>query len=990
MTFTSDTKYKNWKVLKITDIPDCESKGIYIKHEKTGLEVFHLLNSDEENLFSFCFRTPPEDSCGEAHILEHSVLCGSKNFPLKDPFIRLNNQSVKTFLNAMTFPDKTVFPASSIIKEDYFNLMKVYGDAVFFPNLTPEIFAQEAHHLEIDENGNYSIQGVVYNEMKGNYSSFDSVSADATVRSLFPDTIYALDSGGDPLVIPNLTHKKLVEFHKKYYRADNCLVFLYGNIPTKEQLDFIEKNFISQFQPEMQSTTFELEDIIKKETVKPFEKPVYVEEKGPSSGNKENGSTVLENWLLPPAWDMQSSMELVLLSELLCGHDGSPLTKALLDSGLGQDLAPASGMTSSLYSVMFSIGLRGVSSSNVKKVEQLILKTLNDICTEGIPKEDIESALLSVNFTNREVKRVNGPFSLVLLRRALRAWNYGKEPDTMLLVRKSFAEIEKKILDDKDYIYSLIKKYFITNMHRSLLCITPDANYSEERAMFEKSLIAEKRRSFTEEEIKESNKALHEFQQKDESDKTDCMPHLKLSDLNAKLKPIAIKKEILKTKNGNIPLFTSTEATNGIVYVDIGFMADAIDIEDYPLIPLFTTLVTNCGWNGKDWAETARLTARCCGGFEAGSVTSSSVDTCPDEPYTRRDPVLFRIKMLTEKTEESLNLVKDCLTGTDFSDLKRIQDLVNETRNDFDESIIPSGHSYCSMRAAGRINKSLATDEIWNGLTQLFTLHSLPDVAELSKKFNSMFKKLKDGGAILHITADSESMKTALPLLRNFAEEADLKELKKAENIPDEKFFKLTDIKAEKIIDDSNIENFITNCEVGYAAKILPAKSWLTKESAAEAVLAHYLSTATLWEEIRTKCGAYGAFSYSDPIEKTFSLVSYRDPNPIKTLDIFTECLKKAEKVEFTEEMLEKCVVGCYSKEIQPKSPSSRGYIGFLRTIWGITEKDREEKIKLLFSLSPKDIKKALKNLINYSTGINVCITNSDINSRGKVIKLPM
>ena len=346
--------------------------------------------------------------------------------------------------------------------------------------------------------------------------------------------------------------------------------------------------------------------------------------------------------------------------------------------------------------------------------------------------------------------------------------------------------------------------------------------------------------------------------------------------------------------------------------------------------------------------------------------------------------------MLTEKTEEALRLVKDCLEGTDFSDLKRIQDLINETRNDFDESIIPSGHTYSAIRAGCRINKSLATEEIWNGLSQLFTLHSLPEPKELSKKFVSMLQAMKDGGAILHITADAESLKTAVPLIKDFASYAKLNSLKPKAEVPDEKFFELTNIKPDSIIDNSNTEIFVTNCEVGFTGVILPAHKWLSKESAAEAVLAHYLSTTILWEELRTIGGAYGAFASSDPVEETFALSSYRDPTPIKSLDTFIECLKKCAEIDFDEETLEKCIVGCYSKEIQPKSPSNRGFTGFLRLFWGITEEDRAKKISLLFSLTTKDIKNAINNLINQSTRINVCITNSDINSRGKVIKLPM
>lgn len=996
MTFTSDTKYKNWKVLNLQYVPDCESNAIHLKHELSGLEVFHLFNDDEENLFSFCFRTPPEDSCGEAHILEHSVLCGSQKYPMKDPFIKLINQSVKTFLNAMTFPDKTAFPASSPVKADYFNLMSVYGDAVFFPNLSPEIFLQEAHRLELDKDGNYSIQGVVYNEMKGNYSSFDSLAGDAAVRSIFPNTVYALDSGGDPLVIPNLTHKKLVDFHKKYYRPDNCLIFLYGNIPTQEQLDFIEENFLERLVEKQKNekewqTPLNFAEIQERETPQPFSKPVFLEEKGPASGNKESGATVLENWLLCPVWDMKSSMELVFLTELLCGHDGSPLTKALIDSGLGEDISPSSGMTSSLSSLMFSIGLRNVAASNIQKVEQLILKTLNFLSSEGFSQEDIDAALMAVNFSNREVKRANGPFSLILLRRVLKSWNYHQNPADTLFIRDNFAEIENTIRSNPECICEMIKKYFLTNVHRSLVSIMPDAKYTEERLKFEQTIINAKKKSFTKEQIQCENEALHAFIQKDESHLEKLLPHLKPQDLTAKPKKIVIRKETVQTHSGEIPLFISQEPTNGIVYINICFPADSIEVKNYPLIPLFTSLITNSGWGGKSWAETAQQTAQCCGNFTAGPITSSAPCTCPKELYNDRDPIIFQIKMLTEKTAQALHLVSECLAETDFSDLKRIKNLVAEARNDFDESVIPSGHTYAAMRSSCLMNRSLAIDEIWNGLSQLFTLHSLPDEKTLSQTFCKMLAELKNGGAFLHITADSESLKEALPQLKDFANYADLKPLKPKPDIPDSEYFKLTEIKPDMITDSSNNEFFTTNCEVGFAAVTMKASPWLTKQSLAETVLSHWLSTTVLWEELRTIGGAYGAFASSDSIEKTFSFASYRDPSPLKSAETFASCLKKASQMNFDKETLEKCITGCYSSEIQPKSPYSRGFTGLLRTIWGITEEDREKKIQLLFSLTTNDIKNALENLQKQTGSVNVCITNSDINSsvKGKIIKLP-
>ncbi|QTQ16490.1 insulinase family protein [Treponema parvum] len=1031
MKFTSDSKYKNWTVISVRDIPDCASSGIYLRHKGTGLEVFHLLNDDEENLFAFSFRTPPEDSAGEAHILEHSVLCGSQKYPLKDPFVRLINQSIKTFLNAMTFPDKTVFPASSQVKADYFNLMSVYGDAVFFPRLDPEIFLQEAHRLEIDKNGNYSIQGVVYNEMKGNYSSFDSVAGDAAVKSLFPNTVYSLDSGGDPLIIPNITHAKLKNFHEKYYRTDNCLVFLYGNIPTEEQLDFIEKEFLHRIEKQTFDETeihssraqekFSLDAVLSRETVSPFSKPIFVEEKGPSSANNTHGATVMENWLLCPSCDLKSYMECIFLSEVICGHDGSPLTRTLLESGLGEDIAPNSGLYSEMHDLMFTVGLRGVESSNIREVERLIFKTLNELSSGEIPKSDIDSALMSVNFANREVRRAGGPYSLVLLRRALRAWNYGKEPADMLLVRETFAKLEEQILSSPGYVSELIKKYLIANMHRSLVSVIPDEQYAKERSIFEQTIIELRKKSKMPETVMQENEKLHAFQQKAETEKDiKCLPHLSPSDLPAKIDRIVTKQDYVESKNGDIPLFINKEETNGIVYADIAFPLDVISNEDYPLIPLFSIAVTNCGWKGKTWAETAGLTAMHCGGFEATTITSSVPPKCKKSVYTGRDMIIFRVKMLKEKTEDALKLVSDCLCSTDFSDVKRLQDLLNEYRNDLDESVIPSGHSFCAIRAERCVNRSKAVDEVWNGLSQLFEIHKINEVQKLTNRFNSMLEKIKKGGTVLHITADDESLKYALPKLKDFVKYAGLTAIGRApESAKVGIASAFSDFSANlngeqaRLIDDEptrrvdytsasgkrkpDIEIFTTRTEVGFSAQAFPASGWLTKESAAETVLAHWLSTTVLWEQLRTIGGAYGAYASSDPIEGTFSFTSYRDPDPLKTAESLLEFLKKT-AVEisgkdgaFGKETLKKAVVGCYSKEIQPQSPGGRGFTGFLRCLYGITEKDREHKIKLLFSVTERDVKNALDRLVAQSEKCTkVCITGDAKDSSGKIMLLPI
>src|SRR5574344_6584 len=490
MEMKKGDSYHGFKVLDVVYVADCNANGIWLRHERTGLEVFHLLTDDDENLFAFAFRTPPEDSTGAAHVLEHSVLCGSERYPLKDPFIRLVNQSVKTYLNAWTSPDKTVFPASSMVKADYFNLMSVYGDAVFFPLLRPEIFMEEAHHLEIDEKGNPAIQGVVYNEMKGVYSTFESIAGDIAERTIFAGTPYVHDSGGDPLVIPTLTLAQLKAFHKKYYCPANCLLFLSGNIPTEAQLDFVDKNFLSRFKSGGRRTTIPFTTAVKK--VKPF-----VHEIGPSQerekGDKKDSNTVMLCWNTSSNGkdgipSFRRRIEAIFLEELLLGNDGAPVSKALLKSGLGEDIAPQSGAAIEDRENNFCIAMRGVATKNVKKLEQYILKTPADIVKNGIAKDNFESTCLAFEFDTREILRANGPFSLVYLRRCLRGWTFGDKPWTNLYIRSEFETIKKQCEEDPAYLSNMIEDLLLNNKRRSLIVVTPSAEWTKRRTQQEKKL----------------------------------------------------------------------------------------------------------------------------------------------------------------------------------------------------------------------------------------------------------------------------------------------------------------------------------------------------------------------------------------------------------------------------------------------------------------------------------------------------------------------
>lgn len=999
--------YRNFEVLSVESLPELSAQGIWLRHRDFGMEVFHLLNDDDENLFAFAFQTPPQNSTGVAHVLEHSVLCGSKNYPLKDPFVRLVNQSVKTFLNAMTFSDKTVYPASSISRADYFNLMAVYGDAVFFPLLERWTFAQEAHRLELDAQGNPSVQGVVYNEMKGNYSSFESIAGDWAVRSVLPNTIYDLDSGGDPVEIPLLTYQDFVSFHRNHYNPRNCRLFLAGNIPTQDQIDFICEHFLDNYQQTMDSlsagnnldeNSSASKTVVGYENLLPlnsppasFTEPVVLEKPGPTSNQEENGgeggsSNITLTWFLGDSSDPVRHMESILLGEILLGHDGSPLSHALLESGLGEDLAPNNGLDSEMHWVLFTAGLRGCNREDAEKVESLIFSVLEKLCTEGIPQEDIEAAVLAVDFSQREVRRVNGPYSLVLMRRCLRGWFYGRRPWETLVTRSVFARIKERIAQDSHYVQDLISQLLLENKHRSRVTVYPHSSYNKERQEAEKNLIDRLMKDTSIEEVEANHQKLKELQQeRSEREDASLLPHLSPDELPTDVDEISIQRLV---GPGEVPVFVSQEATNGIVYIELCFPIDLLEPEEYAFLPFMAGCLANVGYGKTSWVEAARRSALESGGMGANLFTSSMMNEFDGlraynekgelvhDPVYGRDWLFVKVRMLTEQADKALVMMKDVLLTVDFSDTERLSTLLKELKNDFVASLAPAGHEYALSRSSCKLSRNKAIDEIWNGLTQFTTIRSMfdMDMTALGTKLSSLFTRIKENGAVVHITADKESLNLALPLLERFI--SDCKLLPPKPRVADntERFYELTNISGQAmaesqedlIFDDKTLLELLpSNFQVGFAALACVCKGFDNPDYVYEGILSHWITNSSLWEQIRTVGGAYGAFAWPDVAERVFNFATYRDPKPLRSLQVFQQVIAEAAENCIDQEDLGGVLTGCYSKEVQPKSPSGRGSAGFLRYLYGYTQEAKRKKLEVLLNAKPEQIRQAAQDLLS-------------------------
>jgi Zn-dependent M16 (insulinase) family peptidase len=929
-------------ILDVVELEELKAQGIWAKHEKTGVEVFHVLNDDIENLFSFSFATFPEDDTGAAHILEHSVLCGSERYPLKDAFIVLAQGSLQTFLNAITFPDKTIYPASSTNEHDYFNLMSVYGESVFRPLLPEWTFMQEGHRMEYQD-GKLAVTGVVYNEMKGAYSSLDTYAGHWSVKAVMPDTPYGFESGGDPQAIPQLTWEGLKEFHRSRYSPANCRIFLAGNIPTEKQLAFLNDEFFSKLDGGKMC-----DPIVKTQRWKEPKK-FHI----PCPSGSERKSTIFLSWLCCDVTDVDEGLALAALTEILLGHDGSPLTRALIESGLGEDITPVTGLESEIREILFVAGLRGVKG-NVKQkseaVERLIMGELRRLVSEGIPAGEIEAALLALEFSQREIRRSNGPFSLVWMRRTLRAWLHGCKPWESLLISGPIEKIKKNLSLDKRYFESLIQKYFLDNPHRALVILEPKNDFlkKQDNKLLKELKNTEKKLSKEERQrIVNKSKELEKVQSEaDSPEALAAIPHLSRNDLSAYDDNIPRRHEDLK----GVPSLFHDLYTNGITYTDFAFPVDVLVFEDYSWLPFFSRAVTSVGLPGMDYGEVSSLLARTVGGFAAILHTGIAVKGTPSTLQTAsgnfdlsgRDWLIFRLKCLDEKIAPSVDLVMRIICEADFSDSRRINDLVLEMKNEIDSSLAPMGHIYSSIRTSRNNSRSKKVEEKFSGISQIEFVHQLAklDIGEIIKKLNFIREKIIKAGLIVNITGgDFNSAGTEIaqrfsrfgpPLPRLSAEISGI-------------------TPAAEVFASKSLQ-------VGFAALTLNAAPFDTEEQIAELVLTHQLSTGALWEDIRMKGGAYGAYISSNSLDNCMSFATYRDPNPLRSLDVISSIFKDNSYGKCSEDHLVKSIIGCYSKETRPQTAAEEGVIDFYRFLYGIEESYRRRKLERLISVSTADV----------------------------------
>ena len=952
-----DNLIHGFNIISKTALDEMQAEGILAQHCETGLEVYHIHNDDSENLFAFAFMTPPENSSGVAHILEHSVLCGSKNYPLKDPFLILSKQSVKTFLNAMTFPDKTVYPASSILEKDYFNLMSVYGDAVFFPLLKRETFEQEGHRLERDEKGNPYFSGVVLNEMRGAYADFDS-GVDRELRhSLLQGTVYAHDSGGFPPDIVKLSYEDFCAFHKKYYHPVNCKVFLYGNIETEKQLAFLQERFLRFFEPAEKPPLIP--------AITPYPTPRVFSATAPTGeGKNPDKLTVTMNWLLPESADIDRLMDCMFLEELLLGHED-------------------------LKNICFTLGLADIDKSEEGQFEAFILSGLEDIVRNGFEPQLIETALNSLDFYNREITRSGGPFSLVLMRRALRGWIHGFAPETSLRSIPAFQRLKQRLSQNPHYAQDLIRTLLLDNPHRTTVSVRPDIHFCENidaRLAQEAHQAAQSLGSVEHHSGSAKQTAVHVSGQKADADTginpeadvqaQHLIPHISKEELPPVEPPIPERLEYF----GTVPVIIHEQPTNGITYMDIAVPVDSLSAEDYTYLTLYTSALSSMGTKTQSWDAVAAEFAYLTGGFSAVTFSAGRHRTSEaavffdnalrTEDVADRDWIFIRSKMLPEYIEPAVNRIFSYLNDISFADEKRLKDVFIQLKNDLDPLPSYSGHTLTALYAASAYSGSKRAENLWMGIPQLRFLRGQYAALEqkpaaigcLARKLEEIHRKLMRSGLIVKVCGTSADISVIKKALTSHLLRFDFPHRSTG------------GFRTEAFEKPAALSAFPSAVQVGFAAQLLPATFDETEYGAA-IVYAQWLETGALWEAIRIKGGAYGVSAYPDSATALFTMTTYRDPAPLKSLRSIRDCIEKSIAAPLTDSELEALITGTYSTALQPRTPAQRSAAAFSRLLNGITHQARMQTIEGIISCTRERMNRFAEQLAASVSGSDAVLS---------------
>jgi len=938
-------------------LPDHNAQGRHFVHEESGCTIYHVQNDDRENLFAFIFNTPQQNSRGTAHILEHTVLCGSERFLVRDPFAQLLKGSMHTYLNAMTYPDRTIYPAASAVEKDLFNILKVYGDAVFFPLLKQEMFLQEGIRIEFPDKAPAMFQGVVYNEMMGNVFNKEYIISTKSFSSVFESGTYSYESGGDPDEIPFLSYEDFLAYHRRYYCLANCCIFLYGNIPSEKYLQVLEEEIFSRIQDSGNP-------IAPYDPVSRWKQPKHLRIPYPSTQEQEgeNRESVLMNWLLSPTKDISRILSLQLVSELLMGNKAAPLYRALIESGIGENLSSSSGLELDAYESVFSVGMDGMHVGREKEMEDFILYTLTDITKSGVATTQMEAVFRKLEFAIREVEggARNG---MKLLRRISRAWSYGVNLNSVLNLSSYLQDVRDNTKKDHVYLLSLITKELLQNTHRTTIAFYPDTKLQSKKMHQRETQL---RNIIQSSQKEQAYSDFHTFLRMQESCDSpadlSCIPRLKRDDIPHKVRTFLHEEFYIAD---TIPVMLHPLFTNDIAYISFAFDLQGLSDELFDLLPLFSEVLTECGLRTMHYTQLANEIDL----YTGGVFSRVDNETMKEDTSCIRPVFYVHFSFVQSNSYHAIRLLFRILQEADFFQIERLQVIHLEHFHMMSSSLVHDGHRFAYYRAAQSLSTAADLAERWDGLRQLYLLHALKskNYENLAERFSTIAKKLFVKNRLsISVVCPRKRKKDIITLLSDEIASLPLGEKMRAPR------------GYQRIIEKrTRHEAILTHSSVSYNAIAFPALSVLSPQYSAQRILAHLLDNEYFWEKLRTRGGAYSFATLIRTYEGVMAMISYRDPHIGETFQVFKDSLEYFSTHLCSPENIDLALFSIVGKEERTFVPSEQGNIQFRYYLYNIDTEFRQYLRDALLHVTPKDVQRVAQMLLQHiQSGHMVTVTN--------------
>ena len=927
-----------YEILDEHRVEDVQSDGFILRHKKSGARIAILSNNDDNKVFYIGFRTPPEDETGVPHIIEHTTLCGSKKFPVKDPFIELAKGSLNTFLNAMTYPDKTVYPVASCNDQDFKNLMDVYLDAVFNPNITKyeEIFKQEGWHYELTgKDDELKINGVVYNEMKGAYSSPDEVLSSQIYRSLFPDNTYSKDSGGNPEYIPKLTYEAYLDFYHKYYHPSNSYIYLYGDMDVVERLEWLDKEYLSLYDYKKVNSE------INKQPAFDEIKNVEAQYSITMDDTQENKTYLSYNRVVGDTLDEMLYQAFDVLDYALVSSPGAPVKQALIDAGIGDDVYGS--YDAGILQPVFSFVAKNANASQADEFESIIENTLKEVVKTGINKEALLAGINSSEFKFREADFGQFPKGLLFGLNCLDSWLFDDmKPFIHLECLGTFAKLRKAV--DTDYFEKLIQEYLLDNTHGSSVTVKPKRGLGNEREEALAKELSDYKASLSDEEIKkliEDTEHLKKYQEEPSSDEDlRKLPMLTRADMKKNAMPFSnIEDELLDVK-----VVRHDIESNGIDY--ISFLFDAGDFAQSELgyLGFFTNALGLVSTEKYSYTDLANATNIYTGGISTG--TASHPDIKDRNNFVFKFEV--KLKVLEKNLDKALELMEQMLLSSDFTDTKRLGELVAQIKARLQANLSSSGHLVAAMRSMSSFSRyALYQDELKGIAFYRSICHIEKELSEspksVSDKLAAIAKKLfARNRMLISFTGNNEAYCNAKPSLEKVI--AGFNKMSAVGNQAEVHF-------------NTAKEAFIDASQIQYVAKTGDFICEGYEYTGALRLLRIILSYDYLWINVRVKGGAYGCMNTFLRSGESY-FVSYRDPNLSDTLDVYDRIPEYIKSFSPDERDMTKYIIGTFSALDTPMNPEAKGSRSLSAYLEGITYEQIQKERNEILNAQPEDIRR--------------------------------